>query len=122
MYVSMEWWLWFPSPADIDSLLPTVDDTTLGQSEYSPHMQYSYWVPYYEATNCAVWSRCFCVLVYMWQSHLEIEHYSVSIKNELTVLIKTLGLPPRHAQVSALFVACTSSYNRESAFHLGGIT
>ena len=55
----------------------------------------------------------------MWQSHLEIEHYSVSVKNELTVLIKALGLPPPRAQVSALFVPYTSSYTHESAFTLG---
>ena len=28
-----------------------------------------------------------------WQSHVEIEHYSVSVKNELEVPIKGLGLP-----------------------------
>ena len=29
----------------------------------------------------------------VWQSYVEIKHYSVSVKNELTVLIKGLGLP-----------------------------
>jgi len=45
----------------------------------------------------------------MWQSRLENIHYSASVKHELTVLIKSLGLPLLPAQVPALFVACTSS-------------
>jgi len=48
-------------------------------------------------------------LRYMWQSQVEIEHYSTSVKNELMILIKALGLPPRHMQVPALFVDSTSS-------------
>ena len=37
----------------------------------------------------------------MWQSRVEIEHYSASVKNELTVLIKALRLPPHRVQVPA---------------------
>ena len=42
-----------------------------------------------------------------------------SVKNELTVLIKSLGLPLLHAQVPALFVASTSSYSHESPLTSG---
>ena len=53
----------------------------------------------------------------MWQSHVLVECYSVWVKNEL--LIKALGASPHRVQVSALFVACMSSYTHESAFTLG---
>ena len=55
----------------------------------------------------------------MWQSRVENVHYSASVKNELTVLIKSLGLPLLRAQVPALFVACTSSYAYESPLTSG---
>ena len=61
--------------------------------------------------------KAFYIIVYM--SPVEIEHYSVSVKNELRVLIKALGLLLRRVQVSALFVACMSSYGHKSAFILG---
>jgi len=44
------------------------------------------------------------------QSWVEIEHYSISAKNELTVLIKALEFPRGSGKVSALFAASTSSY------------
>ena len=43
-------------------------------------------------------------LVVMWQSWIEVEHYSALVKNELTVLIKALGLLPHCVQMSALFI------------------
>jgi len=52
----------------------------------------------------------------MWQSSIEIEHYSASVKNEFTALIKVLRLPLRRVQVSAIFIASMSSYAHESAF------
>jgi len=55
----------------------------------------------------------------MWQSRVENVHYSASVKNELTVLIKSLGLPLLCAQVPALFVACTSSSAYESPLTSG---
>ena len=55
----------------------------------------------------------------MWQSWVENVRYSASVKNELTVLIKSLGLPLLHAQVPALFVASTSSYSHESPLTSG---
>ena len=55
----------------------------------------------------------------MWQSHVENKHCSASVKNELAVPIKAMGLPPHRAQVSALFVAGSSSYTRKSSFTLG---
>ena len=56
---------------------------------------------------------------YMWQSRVENVHYSASVKNELTVLIKSLGLPLLRARVPALFVACTGSYAYESPLTSG---
>ena len=53
-------------------------------------------------------------IVTMWQFQIEIENYSASVKDELTVLIKSLELPTC-AQVLVLFVAST----HESAFTLG---
>jgi len=38
------------------------------------------------------------------------------------VLVKALGLSPHRVQVSAQFVACTSSYTHESSFTLGCYT
>ena len=55
----------------------------------------------------------------MWQSRVENVHYSTSVKNDLTVLIKSLGLPLLRAQVPALSVACTSSYAHESPWTSG---
>ena len=40
---------------------------------------------------------------------VQIEHYSTSVKNELTVQIMFLGLPTLCAQVPAPFVASTST-------------
>ena len=57
--------------------------------------------------------------MYMWQSWVENVHYSTSVKNELTVLIKSLGLPLLRAQVPVLFAACTSSYANESPLTSG---
>ena len=49
------------------------------------------------------------------------QQYSASVKNELAVLIKALGLPPHHGQESALFVASTStcSSSHKSAYTSG---
>ena len=55
----------------------------------------------------------------MWQSWVENIHYSDLVKKEITVLIKSLGLPPPHVQVPALFVASTSSYAHESPLTSG---
>ena len=56
---------------------------------------------------------------HMWQSRVEIEDYSVLVKNELEKLIEALGLPRRCAEVLALVVTCTSSYAHKSALTLG---
>ena len=42
-----------------------------------------------------------------------------SVKNELTVLIKSLGLPLLRAQVLVLFIASTSSYAHETPLTSG---
>jgi len=55
----------------------------------------------------------------MRQSRVQNVHYSASVKNELTLLIKSLGLPLLRAQVPVLFVACTSSYAHESPLTSG---
>lgn len=55
----------------------------------------------------------------MWQSSIEIKHYSASVKNEFTALIKVLRLPLHHVQVSVIFIASMSSYAHElKCFHL----
>ena len=58
----------------------------------------------------------------MWLYWVEIKHYSALVKNELTVVIKALGLPPHHALVPALFGASTSRYTHESALISGHYT
>ena len=58
--------------------------------------------------------------LHMWQSQVEIE-YSTSVKNELTVVIKFLGLPPFGVQVPVLFIASMISYTHVSTFTLGVI-
>ena len=55
----------------------------------------------------------------MWQSQVEIKQCSASVKNELTVVIKFLGLPPFGRPVPVLFIASTISYAHESAFTSG---
>ena len=55
----------------------------------------------------------------MWQLWVENVPYSASVKNELTVLIKSLGLPLLRVQVPALYVASTSSYAHESPLTSG---
>jgi len=58
----------------------------------------------------------------MWQSRVENVHYSASVKNELTVLIKSLRLPLLRAQVPVLFVASMGSYAHECPLTSGCYT
>ena len=60
--------------------------------------------------------------LHIWQSQVEIEQYSTSVKIELTVVINFLGLPPFGSQVPVLFIASTISYTHESAFTSGCYT
>ena len=57
--------------------------------------------------------------VHVWQSWLENVHYSALVKNELTVLIKSLGLLTLCVRVPVLYVASTSSYAHESPLTSG---
>ena len=45
------------------------------------------------------------IVLYMWQSRVEIEDYSALAKNELVMLIEALGRPQLFAEVLALIVA-----------------
>jgi len=58
----------------------------------------------------------------MWPYWVEIKHYSALVKNELTVVIKALGLPLHHVLLPALFGASTSRYTYKSALISGHYT
>jgi len=56
----------------------------------------------------------------MWQSHVETEHYSISVKNEIIVLIKGLELPHIvcKCQHYSLLVRVVTPWK---CFHIGAI-